>query len=187
MHRGEKINKAVFLDRDGTINEDVGDLYLMDKLVILPNAFEALKILQEHFLLFVVTNQSGIGKKIFSEKQYLEFNNYFETLLKNKGIHITHIYCCPHIKEDNCLCRKPQPYFLLKAEADYVIDLKNSFVIGDHPHDMDMAHRVGAYSVYVLTGHGKKHIHELIRKPSFVADDIYVAAHRILEMFNTKK
>jgi histidinol-phosphate phosphatase family protein len=181
----EKINKAVFLDRDGTINEDVGDLYSMDKLIILPNAFEALKILQKHFLLFVVTNQSGIGKKIFSEKQYLEFNRYFHELLKSEGINLNHIYCCPHKKEDNCLCRKPKPYFLMEAKKDYNIDLKNSYVIGDHPHDVDMGHRVGAHSVYVLTGHGKKHMHELIHEPSFVADDLYVAAYWILEKFNT--
>jgi len=181
------MNKAVFLDRDGTINEDVGDFCSPEKLIFISGAIKALKILQERFLLFIVTNQSGIGKKVFSEEEFLQFNKYFETLLKDEDITIKHIYCCPHTKEKNCICRKPSPYFLRQAEKDYDIDLVNSYVIGDHPHDIEMAARVGAGSVYLLTGHGKKHKQELSKDTDFIANDIYEAAIWIKGNVNSKK
>lgn len=108
-----------------------------------------------HFYLFIVTNQSGIGKGSFCEAQYYVFSRYFEELLENEGIFIEHAYCCPHRKEENCICRIPKPYFLLDAARDYNIDLKSSYVIGDHPRDIEMARRAGTGSVYVLSGHGK--------------------------------
>jgi D,D-heptose 1,7-bisphosphate phosphatase len=175
------MNRAVFLDRDGTINEDVGDFCSVEKLKLIPGAIEALKMLQKDFLLFIVTNQSGIGKNKFTEEEFLQFNNFFETFLKNKGITITHIYYCPHTKEENCICRKPKPYFLRQAEKDYNIDLKNSYVLGDHPHDIEMAHNVGVGSVYLLTGHGKKHRQELLKEPDFITSDIYEAVVWIIE------
>lgn len=172
--------KAVFLDRDGTINEDVGDFCSPDKLVFIPRAFEALRMLQKGYLLFIITNQSGIGKGFFSENDLLQFNAEFYAVLKNEGISIKQIYYCPHTKETNCPCRKPSPYFLKMAKKDCDINLKNSFVIGDHPHDIEMAHKVGAGSVYLLTGHGRKHQQELSVKPNFIASDIYEAVVWIL-------
>lgn len=172
------MNRAIFLDRDGTINEDVGYFCSPDKLKFIPVAIEALKMLQKDFLLFIVTNQSGIGKNAFTNDEFLQFNKFFETFLKNKGIAITHIYYCPHTKEEGCICHKPKPYFLRQAEKDYGIDLKVSYVLGDHPHDIEMAHRVGAGSAYLLTGHGAKHKQELelLPRPDFIANDIYEAA-----------
>lgn len=114
-------------------------------------------------MLFIITNQSGIAKKIFSEDRFLWFNDYFNKILRNQDVIIKQIYYCPHTREDNCICRKPKPYFLRKAEKDYEIDLKKSYVIGDHPHDMEMAHRIRAGAVYLLTGHGRKHRQELIK------------------------
>lgn len=169
------MHKAIFLDRDGIINEDVGDFCSLEKLIFIPRAIEALRILQKRFLLFIVTNQSGIGKKVFSEEEFLQFNKYFETLLKDEDVTIKHIYYCPHTKEENCICCKPSQYFLRQAEKDYDIDLVNSYVIGDHPHDIEMSARVGAGSVYLLTGHGKKHKQELSAEPNFIADDLYGA------------
>lgn len=177
------MNKAIFLDRDGTINEDVGDFCSPEKLIFVPRAIEALKILQERFSLFIITNQSGIGKNLFSEEEFLQFNKHFKTLLKNEGITIKEIYYCPHTKEENCICRKPNTYFLRQAEKDCGIDLKKSYVLGDHPHEVEMARKVGAGSVYLLTGHGAKHEQELelSTQPDFIANDIYEAAIWIIE------
>ena len=177
------MNRAIFLDRDGTINEDVGYFCSPDKLKFIPRAIEALRMLQDDFLLFIVTNQSGIGKNIFSKEEFQQFNEYFMALLKNEGINIKCIYYCPHAKEEGCICHKPKPYFLRRAENEYDIDLKGSYVIGDHPHDIEMAHRVGAGSVYLLTGHGTKHKQELGASPSpdFIANDIYEAAVWIMK------
>ncbi len=181
------MNRAVFLDRDGTINEDVGDFCSKEKLVFIPGSIEALRILQEKFLLFIITNQSGIGKGLFSEEEFLQFNEDFKILLKGEGIKIMQIYYCPHTKEDNCVCRKPKPYFLKKAEKDFYINLEGSFAIGDHPHDVEMASKVRAGTVYLLTGHGKKHKHELSIEPDFIAKDLYEAALWIIGRTQTQK
>ncbi|MGA1867857.1 MAG: D-glycero-alpha-D-manno-heptose-1,7-bisphosphate 7-phosphatase [bacterium] len=174
------MEKAIFLDRDGTINEDVGDFCTPDRLLFIPGSIEALRMLQENFFLFIVTNQSGIGKGIFSEEEFLKFNEYFEKILKNERIDIKHIYFCPHTIEEKCICRKPSPYFLKKAEKDFRIDLKNSYVIGDHPSDMELAKKVAACSVYLLTGHGKKHEKDLLCEPDFIANNLYESALRIV-------
>lgn len=178
------MHKAIFLDRDGTINEDVGDLYSSDKLIFIPRAIEALKILQKKFLLFIVTNQSGIGKGVFSKDEYLQFNEYFIRLLNSYGVTIEQVYYCPHRKEENCICRKPNQYFINEAEKRYSIDVRNSYVIGDHPHDAEMAFDAGARSVYLLTGHGKKHLEELIIEPNFIAEDIFEASFWITSRIN---
>lgn len=174
------MKRAIFLDRDGTINEDVGDLFSQDKLEFIPRAIESLKLLQEQFELFIVTNQSGIGKKHFSEKEYLEFDAYFQELLWQEGIKIEKTYYCPHMREEGCICHKPQTFFLKKAEREYGIDLAKSYVIGDHPHDTEMGDRVGAKSIYLLTGHGPKHRKEIVTSPSYIANDLYEAAMWIM-------
>lgn len=178
------MHKAIFLDRDGTINEDVGDLYSPDKLIFIPNAIEALKILQQEFLLFIVTNQSGIGKNAFSENEFLQFNEYFLRVMDGYGVNIRKVFYCPHRKEESCICRKPNPYFIEKAKKNYRLDVHNSYVIGDHPHDVEMAYNVRSGSVYLLTGHGKKHLQELTIKPDFIAKDIFEAAQWIMSTIN---
>lgn len=177
--------RAIFLDRDGTINEDVGNLYQPKNLIFIPQAIDALKILQKDFTLFIVTNQSGIGKNIFSEQDFFQFNQYFLNRLSENGIRICKTYFCPHTKERNCLCHKPSPYFVKLAENDYGISLKESFVIGDHPHDIAMAHNTGCNSVYLLTGHGNKHRNELLTTPSHIANNLYEAAIWIKQVSET--
>lgn len=181
------MHKAIFLDRDGTINEDAGYICSEDELSFIPGVFGALKRLQDNFLLFIVTNQGGISKKIFSEDQFLRFSRHYNKILKSNGIEIKHVYYCPHTKEENCLCRKPSPYFLKEAERDYNVGLKSSFVIGDHPHDIEMAKSVGSGSVYVLTGHGKEHEKTMSVKPDFIAKDIVEASTWIMTNFHSKK
>lgn len=174
-------NRAVFLDRDGTINQDLGDICSVDKLVFMPKAFESLRLLQKKFMLFIVTNQSGIGKKIFSEHDFIKFSEYYNTILVSESIDIKKLYYCPHPKEQKCVCRKPSPYFLKEAEKEFEISLEDSWVIGDHPHDIEMAHQSGTKSIYVLTGHGIKHKDDLALKPNFVRNHIYDAVNCIME------
>lgn len=169
------MNKAIFLDRDGTINEDIGYLYAPEKLVFIPKAIEALKLLQKRFLLFIITNQSGVGKGIFNDDDYLRFNSYFMNELEKSRVDIKEVFCCPHIKEESCICRKPSPYFIEKARIVYNLDIGNSYCIGDHPHDIEMAKKVGAHSVFLLTGHGAKHKEELSSQPDYIAYNLYEA------------
>lgn len=170
------MKKAIFLDRDGTINEDVGYFCSIEQFQFIPKALDALKLLQKNFYLFIVTNQSGVARKVFSEKDLISFNRQIENLLLEKGISIKKTYYCPHIPEDGCHCHKPSPYFLREAAKEYDIDLEQSFVIGDHPHDIEMAQVAGVHSVYVLTGHGNKHRNELSMMPSQIVNNIFEAA-----------
>lgn len=170
------MKRAVFLDRDGTINEDVGYFCSMDKFRFIPKAVDALKLLKNDFELFIVTNQSGVARKIFSEGDLILFNKQVENLLHENGITINKTYYCPHLSQNGCFCHKPSSYFLKEAAKSYDIDLKQSVVIGDHPHDIEMAISAGAKSIYVLTGHGEKHRNELIVQPDLLAKNIYEAA-----------
>ena len=173
------MNRAVFLDRDGTINNDIGYFCTMDLFRFIPKAIDALRLLQNDFELFIVTNQSGVARKIFSEADLVLFNKQVENLLDENGITIKKTYYCPHLSDDRCYCHKPSPYFLKQAAKEYNIDLKQSFVIGDHPHDIEMGINVGAKSVYVLTGHGEKHRSELKEQPNYIAENIYAATQWI--------
>ena len=172
------MKRAIFLDRDGTINEDVGYFCSLDKLRFIPRAFDALRILQKNYVLFIVTNQSGVARKYFSEEDLIKFNRQFEEILRKEGIKIEKTFYCPHLLEEECICHKPSTYFMHRAEKDYAADLKNSVVIGDHPHDIEMAHAAGSGSIYLMTGHGIKHRLELEKKkkPDYIAEDLYQAA-----------
>ena len=88
---------------------------------------------------------------------------------------------CPHHPNDKCDCRKPNEKFLRQIERDYNIDLKNSYVIGDHDSDVELALNVGAKSILVLTGHGKKHYNNMVLKPNFIANNLLEAANKIIK------
>jgi histidinol-phosphate phosphatase family protein len=153
--------RAIFLDRDGTIIEDVGHLRRPENVVFIPGAFEALRKVRDRFLLFIVTNQCGIGEGLISYAECEAVNCHVVNELKKQEIHIEAVYTCPHMKEDQCRCRKPGTYFLRKAGEDFGVDLSRSFVIGDHPHDVETAIRVGGRGIFVLTGHGRRHQTEI--------------------------
>jgi len=179
------MQKAVFLDRDGTINKDVGDFWSLDKLFFIDRSIDALKILQEHsYLLIIITNQTGINKKIFSEEEFLNFNQQYLNILKSYGIDIKEVFYCPHLKEENCICRKPKTYFIDVAKEKYNIDLNNSYTIGDHPHDVEMGKNANTKTIYLFSGHGQKHLNELNTKPDYIAKNLYEAVVWIIN--NTK-
>jgi len=166
---------AIFLDRDGTIIEDMGDIKQALEVQFYPFTFKALDLLQEHFLLFIITNQSGIAKGIVTVKEVEEVNNHILNTLKKQGIAIYDSFCCPHKSEDNCECKKPKTYFIEKARQLYNIDLNQSFIIGDHPSDVQCGINAGITPIYVLTGHGEKHKNE-IKKQTIVCNNILEAA-----------
>lgn len=166
---------AIFLDRDGTIIEDMGDIKQTSEVQFYPFTFKALDLLQEHFLLFIITNQSGIAKGIVTVKEVEEVNNHILNTLKKQGIAIYDSFCCPHKSEDNCECKKPKTYFIEKARQLYNIDLNQSFIIGDHPSDVQCGINAGITPIYVLTGHGEKHKSK-IKKETKVCNNILEAA-----------
>ena len=152
---------AVFLDRDGTIIEDRGHLRSPSEVMFFPDTVPALARLQQHFRLFIVTHQSGIAKGIVSAEEVARINEFVVAELRGHGIAISDVYSCPHNREDGCLCVKPNPYFLQQAADSYGLDLGRSFAVGDHPHDVALAENAGGTGIYVLTGHGTRHRHDL--------------------------
>ena len=129
-------------------------------------------ILKDGELLFAVNEERLSRKKLQGGFPWLSV----KACLKEAGVRILEVRHCPHAKKDRCICHKPSPYFIEKFCAKYEIDVRQSFCIGDHPHDIEMAKRCGARSVYLLTGHGAKHRGELISKPDHIAADLYEAA-----------
>lgn len=173
--------KAIFLDRDGTLNEDSGYTYKTEHFVILPGVIDGLKRLQKNnFKLFIVSNQSGIGRGYYTETDMHKFNSHMLTEFKKEGIRIEKIYFCPHTPEQACNCRKPNPRFIKEAEKECGIDLESSFVIGDHASDVKLAKNTGCKSVFLLTGHGVKHLEDARKEnPSYVAADFLQAVDYI--------
>ncbi len=170
---------AIFLDRDGTIIEDKGYINKPVDVAFLPQSFKALEILQEHFLIFIITNQSGISKGIITENEVKEVNNHIVEKLKEKGIAVFDVFCCPHKTEDHCECKKPNPHFVFKAAQLYNLDLTKSYIIGDHPSDAQCGINAGITPIHVLTGHGEKHKNELASDTK-ICKNIYHASKTIL-------
>ncbi len=171
---------AVFLDRDGTIVEDNGDLSDPSQVVFFEDTVSSLRRLSAHFALFIVTNQSGVAKGKITMQQVDLVNAYIVSHLQRHGIRMLASYVCPHQRADGCVCIKPNPYFIKEAALEFGIDTGQSFVIGDHPHDVEFAINAGARAIYVLSGHGMKHRHEL-PKDTVIAAGIREATEIILE------
>ena len=146
------MNKAVFLDRDGVINFEHGG-YTFDKksFRINPGVYEALKIFAERgYLMFVVTNQSGIAKKIYNHKAVIELHKHMEESFAEHNIKFSGIYYCPHHPDiSECLCRKPRSIMVEKAVAAFDIDVKNSFLIGDRERDIIAGGSVGLTGILI--------------------------------------
>lgn len=174
---------AIFLDRDGTLIEDVGYIKLPSQINFFGNVYRALNLLQKNFILLIVTNQSGIGKGELTLDEVEKVNTAISERFAAEGIIIKKIYVCPHTKEDNCICRKPNPYFLHQASEEFNIDLNNSYFIGDHPEDIYCAQQAGVTGIYLLTGHGIRHYHELTQKP-LIIKNILEAAKFIINQIN---
>lgn len=156
-----RLRPAVFLDRDGTVIEDRGVLAEPSEVVFFPDTVDALKRLHDRFLLFLVTNQPGVARGAITLEHVDRVNARVVSYLAEHGVTIAAVYVCPHQTSDGCSCSKPNPHFLHKAAAEHAVDLKRSFTVGDHPHDVEFAHAVGARGVYVRTGHGEKHLGDL--------------------------
>lgn len=137
------MNKAVFLDRDGTINVEKNYLYKTEDFEFLPGVIDALKQLQSAgFLLIIITNQSGIGRGYYTEADFQKLNSWMIDTLKNHGVYITDVYFCPHLPDatiekyrKECNCRKPKLGMYEQAVIDHNISLAKSYAIGDKIRD----------------------------------------------------
>ncbi|NPA57881.1 MAG: D-glycero-beta-D-manno-heptose 1,7-bisphosphate 7-phosphatase [Aquificae bacterium] len=159
-------NKAVFLDRDGVINEDYGFVHRIEDFRIYPEVIPALKKLQEAgFKLLVVTNQSGIAVGYYTEEDFLKLTEHMLSLLEKEGIKIDRVYYCPHHPEGvvprytmKCDCRKPESGMIRQGIREFNVDTSRSFLIGDKENDIKAAHREGIKAALVKTGQGLKYV-----------------------------
>lgn len=176
----EKI-KAIFLDRDGTINVDHQYTHEIEKFAFTPNAVEGLKRMQElGYKLIIVTDQPGIGLGYYTKEDFYAFNRHIFRQLAPHNIRIDKIYFCPHSINDNCSCRKPKTALVERAQEYYNgrIDMENSFFIGDKTSDIKCGKDAGLRTILVRTGSaGKDGRHDI--KADFVAEDLLDAARLI--------
>ncbi|GAA0471178.1 MULTISPECIES: D-glycero-beta-D-manno-heptose 1,7-bisphosphate 7-phosphatase [Tatumella] len=152
---------AVFLDRDGVINEEVNYCHKINDFRFVDGVIETLLLLQEKFtFLIVITNQAGIARGYYSEEQFNELTEWMNSRLKKAGVNITHVYYCPHHPAGiypyniDCECRKPKPGMLISAINDYNIDPDTSLFIGDKRSDIEAAIAAGISTTWLMgTGH----------------------------------
>jgi D-glycero-D-manno-heptose 1,7-bisphosphate phosphatase len=155
-------NSAVFLDRDGTINEEMGYINHPERFIIFPFVADSIKLFNKLGLkVIVVTNQSGVARGYFDESLVIELHDRLSKNMNEQGAKIDAIYYCPHHPKEgkgqyklDCNCRKPKPGMVLKAVAEHKIDLKNSYMIGDRYKDIVFANNLNMRSGLVLTGYG---------------------------------
>jgi D-glycero-D-manno-heptose 1,7-bisphosphate phosphatase len=179
------LRPAVFLDRDGTIAEEVGYLNHSSRFRMFPFVAAAIRRLnQAEYPAIVITNQSGVGRGYFPDSLIHAVHELMTQQLAKEGAHIDALYYCPHKGDDGCLCRKPKPGMLQRAAREHNLDLPRSFVVGDRYGDIQLAHRVGARAVMVRSGYGEGEIQwhsaQWPAPPDFIAENLADAVAWIL-------
>lgn len=171
---------AVFLDRDGTINEEVDYLENPKDIKMIPGAAEAMRQLSEAgYRVIIVTNQPGIGFGYYTARDFFRVNKEILTLAGKAGARVSRIYYCPHTQADNCSCRKPLKYFIERAAKELNLDISRSFVVGDRTGDIEFGRNAGVKTILVKTGAaGKDGLYEV--QPDYTASDLSEASKIIL-------
>lgn len=177
------LRKAVFLDRDGTLNIEKSYLSDPDQLVLFPDVVSSLKqLIGDEYLLFVVTNQSGIGRGYYTEEDMHRVNQRLVEVLKPEGITFQKIYFAPEAPEVPSYGRKPSPQFLLDAAREFGLNLEDSYMIGDKLSDIECGWNAGVRaSILVRTGYGSETEPKIDgkRPDCHIVDDLSSAVNRI--------
>jgi len=179
-------NKAVFIDRDGTINVDVHYLDDPDDFEMYKGVGEGVKKLKENgFKIIVITNQSGIARGYFTEEQLSKIHKRLKQEIQKFDVVLDGIYYCPHHPDDNCNCRKPNTGLFIDAINEHNIDVKKSFMLGDKILDIGAGKKIGARTVLIPEPHIRKEYlskkNEWEYSPDYVADDFMDAVKWILK------
>ena len=184
---------AVFIDRDGTINEQMGYVNHISRFVLLPGTAEGIRLLNRHqYLAIIVSNQSGVARGYFPMELIDRVHAHMKDLLAKEGANIDGIFFCPHYPRGivpeysvECDCRKPGTGLVQKACESFDIDMKNSYVIGDRCSDIELAERSNLQGIMVKTGYGLGDIEYVLPqkpfKPMHIARDFLHAVRWIIE------
>ena len=188
---------AIFLDRDGTICEEVGYVNHLSRSRLLPNSLEAIGLINQAGLLAVVTtNQSGVARGYFSQDLVESVHAKLQASVTGAGARLDAIYYCPHHPTEGtppwravCECRKPEPGMILRATREHGIDLSRSFVVGDSVADIEAGASAGVPGILVKTGYGRGLLehqrHRFKTEPVHTADDLLEAVRFILSRRRT--
>ena len=184
---------AVFIDRDGTINEQMGYVNHISRFVLLPGAAEGIRLLNRlQYLAIIVSNQSGVARGYFPMALVDRVHAHMKDLLAKEGANIDGIFFCPHYPRGivpeysvECDCRKPATGLVQKACEKFDIDMKNSYVIGDRCSDIELAERSNLQGIMVTTGYGLGDIEYVLPyrpfKPLHIAKDLLHAVRWVIE------
>lgn len=176
--------KTIFIDRDGTLIEEVNFLHRVEDLRFFGYTNEAIKLLKESgFRVVVVTNQSGIGRGLYTTD---EMHAIHEQIQKDLTEKLDAFYFCPHLPDAGCACRKPNVGMIEQAKRDFEIDFTNSWVIGDKVLDVELGFNAGIKSALVRTGYGQSAVAALKRKPDLIAENLLEAARYIVNQSSEK-
>ncbi len=175
-----KESPAVFIDRDGTINEEILYLNEPEKFKMLPYVLEGIKkFMDMGYRIVIVTNQPGIGFGYYTKEDFYRVNHRMLSELSGAGILVDRIYFCPHTKAQQCECRKPNQALILRAKTDLHLSLEKCYFIGDRTSDIEAGHRAGMKSILVKTG-AQGGDGEYPVKPDYIASHILDAAEWVL-------
>jgi len=187
---------AIFLDRDGTVNEEMGYINHPDRFKIFPFVAQSINIFNQlGFAVVIVTNQSGVAREYFTESMVIELHEKLIREMKDKKARIDAIYYCPHHPTEgkgkykqNCRCRKPLPGMIEKAVKDLNLDITGSYMIGDRYKDMVFARNLNIKSAFVMTGYGKGEFEHQKSSwqhfPDLIGNDLLDIARKIQKEIN---
>jgi D-glycero-D-manno-heptose 1,7-bisphosphate phosphatase len=190
--RNPQSSRAIFVDRDGTLNEDIGYVSSPDRLVLYPWAAEAVRLINTSGAkAIIITNQSGIARGMYTEDDLGKIHSRMIEELSRGGARIDAVYYCPHHPEVGdaryrvaCDCRKPRTGMVNAASREHNIDLARSFIIGDKASDIELAERAGAGGALVMTGYGRETLAHPDRwpcKPTIIGENLLDAVKQILD------
>jgi histidinol-phosphate phosphatase family protein len=176
------LKPAVFIDKDGTLIENVPFNVNPERIRLVDGAEKALLRLKRFgYEIFVISNQSGVGLGKFGASELIPVENKISSLLEGSSVRIRKYYWCVHAPDAHCTCRKPRPGLFFRAALEFGIDLKNSWMMGDILHDVEAGHRAGCRSILVENGNETEwDLSNPIRVPEFMTPDLESAVCEIL-------
>lgn len=186
--------RAVFIDRDGTLSEEVGYVNHISRFRLFPYSAEAIRLLHENgWLAIVITNQAGVARGYFAEDLVHKVHQVLTAELQSGGTNVDAIYYCAHHPtvgdppyRQDCDCRKPKPGLIKRAALDHDVDLSRSWMIGDRYSDIELAHNAGVKSAFVMSGYGRGEWeyqrHAWKQQPELAAEDLLQAVKQVMKL-----